>query len=378
MNGVDEILIIGATARAAAFSAFRAGLRPRCMDLFADTDLAERWPVVRFDPDRDADDLERIAGSFGCPHWLYTGSMEARPDLVERLSRVGKLLGNGPEVLRRVRDPWQVAESLRKAGLPTPHLRTPAEAKGDPGTWLRKSRRSAGGMGVSWDDAATSDPGPGDYFQQFVEGEAVSALFVAAAGRSRLIGTALQLPGPPELPFLYGGNLVPWPIGGTIESVRRVGEVLAADFGLVGLFGVDFILKDDVAWTIEVNPRYTASVELYEAVYQRALIADHIRACLNDDLGMGPRPLHDACAYGKAVVYASRRLRFQGDSNHDWQCEDYNPPGVADIPAAGTVIEAGEPVLTILRGGRTPEDSRERLERGVKQRQELFERRSEG
>ncbi|WP_165065441.1 ATP-grasp domain-containing protein [Paludisphaera rhizosphaerae] len=374
MYGVDEVLIIGATARAAAFSAYRAGLRPRCMDLFADTDLAERWPVARFDPDRDADDLERTAASFGCPHWLYTGSMEGRPDLVERLSGVGRRLGNGPEVLRRVRDPWLVSASLGKAGLPAPELRIPAEARKSAGRWLRKSRVSAGGVSVQWEGAATNDPGPDDYCQRFIEGETYSALFVAAAGKSRLIGTALQLPGPPDTPFLYGGNIAPWPVGGATETVRRVGDVLAADFGLVGLFGVDFILNDDVPWTIEVNPRYTASVELYEAVYQRPFLADHIRACLNDELGMGPRPLHDAWVYGKAVVYAPCRLRFQGENNHDWQCEDYRPPWVADLPAAGTVIEAGEPVLTILRMGRTAQDCRERLEQSVKLRRERLER----
>jgi len=33
-----QVLIVGASARAAAFSALRAGLRPWCADLFADLD----------------------------------------------------------------------------------------------------------------------------------------------------------------------------------------------------------------------------------------------------------------------------------------------------------------------------------------------------
>ena len=71
-----NVLIVGASTRAAAFSALRAGLRPRCLDLFADADLAARCPVARLDPDGPFDPP-------ACDAWLYTGSMEARPDLVE-------------------------------------------------------------------------------------------------------------------------------------------------------------------------------------------------------------------------------------------------------------------------------------------------------
>ena len=372
MNGVDEILIIGATARAAAFSASRAGLRPRCMDLFADSDLAERWPVVRFDPDRDADDLERIAGIFGCPHWLYTGSMEARPELVERLSRIGRLLGNGPEVLRRVRDPWLISRSLGAAGLPTPKLRTSTEGAGPSGRWLRKSRSSAGGMGVAWADAPSDGPGSGDYYQEFIEGETHSALFVADGEAARLIGTALQLPGPEHAPFLYGGNIAPWPIGDALEKVRRAGQVLSTDFGLIGLFGIDFILKDDDPWTVDVNPRYTASVELYEAVFKRPLLADHIRACLNDEAGERPQPIHDAYVRGKSIVYAPRRFTFPGWRTTDWRHEDYETPPAADLPAEGTVIEAGEPVMTLFCASRTAEQCREDLGLSTRLRRESF------
>ena len=34
--------------------------------------------------------------------------------------------------------------------------------------------------------------------------------------------------------------------------------------GLRGLFGVDFVLRDGIPWPVEVNPRYTASVEVLE------------------------------------------------------------------------------------------------------------------
>lgn len=370
---IDEVLIIGASTRAAAFSASRAGLRPRCMDLFADSDLAERFPVVRFDPDREADDLERIASSFGCPHWLYTGSMEGRPELVERLERLGRLLGNGPEILRRVRDPWRVSASLSAVGLPTPPLRTASEGKGPSGRWLRKSRASAGGMGVAW-AGATAEASGDEYYQEFVDGETCSALFVAAAGRARLIGTALQLPGPAEAPFLYRGSLAPWPLDAVLDDLQAMGRVLAADFDLVGLFGVDFIVKDGVPWVLEVNPRYTASVEIHEAALKRPLLTEHVRACLDREVGTGARPTPECSTHGKCIVYAPRRTTFLGRPNLDWRPEDDIPPPHADVPAEGAVIEAGEPVITIFASDASAETCREILERRAAEMRDQYAR----
>ena len=53
-----DLLILGASARAAAFSALRLGLRPTCADLFADADLASACPL---DPDRSVE-LSRRPG----------------------------------------------------------------------------------------------------------------------------------------------------------------------------------------------------------------------------------------------------------------------------------------------------------------------------
>ena len=68
----DFLLILGAVARAAAFSALAAGLRPTCGDLFADADLARRCPVTAVTnyPRGMADLAEQ--GTAPAP-WMYTG-----------------------------------------------------------------------------------------------------------------------------------------------------------------------------------------------------------------------------------------------------------------------------------------------------------------
>jgi len=357
------ILIVGASARAAAFSAARAGFRPRCLDLFADADLAALCPAARFDPDhdRDAHDLERLAAASGCDAWLYVGSMEARPDLVERISRVVPLLGVGADVLRQIRDPWVVADVLRGHGLATPALRRVADGTPTVGHWLAKSTATAGGLGARRGD----DPGdvPSTHFQEFIAGPTFSGLFVAAGGRARLVGTARQFPGVPGAPFLYRGGVAPWPVSERATSeLRRVGEALAARFGLIGLFGVDFVLADDRPWVLEVNPRYTASVELFEYVYRRAIMRDHVRACVEGDVGVEAGSGGSGVAAGKRVVYARRRLTFPAIAPPPLG-DGFRAPSFADVPRAGATIEAGGPVLTVLARARTPEACLARLDR---------------
>ena len=54
-------------------------------------------------------------------------------------------------------------------------------------------------------------------------------------------------------------------------KLQRLGEVLASASGLMGWFGIDYVLRDGEPWPVEVNPRYTASVESSRAGFGRAL-----------------------------------------------------------------------------------------------------------
>src|SRR5206468_8888687 len=75
----NSVLILGASARAAAFSARRAGLAPWCADLFADADLRRLCPVRRIDvADYPAGLVTALADAPPGPV-LYTGALENYP-----------------------------------------------------------------------------------------------------------------------------------------------------------------------------------------------------------------------------------------------------------------------------------------------------------
>jgi uncharacterized protein len=363
MSTTPNLLIVGASTRAAAFSAARAGLRPRCLDQYADADLAALCPATRFDPREDETLLAQAAADLDSPPWLYTGPLENLPSVVELLEPVARLLGNRSETLRAVRNPWSVAATLARNGLAAPAL---ARVWGEPpprGRWLLKPLASAGGRGIEWGDAPSVSMDGSFYYQEFVEGPTFSALYIAAAGRARLLGVARQFPGASGAPFLYRGGIGPWSVSAeTSARLRRLGEVLAADFALVGLFGVDFVLQDGEPWLIEVNPRYTASVEIHELALGRALLRDHVLACVEgrlvEDSGSSVSRV-----VGKRVLYATRRFDAPPIAAPAFSIDDpFAVPAIADVPWPGTTIDVLEPIMTVFAEAATPDDCSAKLD----------------
>ena len=295
----EPLLILGASARAAAGSARRAGFEPWAADRFGDVDLqvCSRWQMVA----RYPRGLAEAADRFPACGWLYTGALENHPRLVDRIAGQRPLLGNPGPRLRRVRDPFVLTRTLRAAGFPCPIVCEAATACGA-GSWLRKPRRSSGGdriirfeaPAVSLPDATWGDESypAAFYYQRFVDGTPCSGLYVAAAGRASLLGITQQLIGTPwtgTTGFRYAGSLGPLPVPDAVtDQFRALGNCVAAEFALSGLFGIDAILAEATVWPVEVNPRYTASVEVLERALGLAAIAHHVRACRTDICS--PRP----------------------------------------------------------------------------------------
>jgi predicted ATP-grasp superfamily ATP-dependent carboligase len=363
-------LILGASARAAASSARRAGLKPIAVDLFADRDLREIGPAQRIAAASYPEGVADAADAVPVAPWIYTGALENHPELVDRIARHRPLWGNDAPTLRAVRDPFAVAATLRQAGVRCPAVR--ADPKGLPldGSWLVKPLASAGGRGIvplgKGDAGAVS---PLCYYQERIAGTSLSALFVAGRGDATLAGVTRQCIGRRDSPFAYTGSLGPWPISPRVRArIEAIGRALAAGFGLVGLVGVDLILREGMPWPVEVNPRYTASVEVLELALGHSLLADHARACDPDaaarSVPITPRPCSRPSVVGKSIVFAPTRCRFPGSDDPVATADDaFAIPRVADVPDAGTCFEVGEPVLTLIAGGRSMAACRLRLER---------------
>ena len=382
----DRILILGASARAAAASARRAGLEPFAVDLFADRDtqlLCEQ--VWRCPPDEYPAGLFRLAEQVPPMPWMYTGGLENYPDLVGELAGRRELWGNGPDVLRTVRDPWYLRASINATSITWPECLRP----GDPipaGRWVRKDRQSSAGLGVSW-AAPAGDDRPSARsddvrLERFVSGPSWSATFASDGENHTLFGITHQLVGEQFLhapPFRYAGSIGPvYPGRHASENVWVAGRVMTREFGLKGLWGMDFALSNDVPVIFDINPRYPAGAEVadpstkYRQLYfhQRSIVKRNGLAEVKSRSGPPDR------IFGKAIYYAPQRLTVPASGPWDDSlcraADVWNRPDFADIPHPGDVIEPGHPVLTILTDADTESDCLARLRTRAVELDRLF------
>jgi predicted ATP-grasp superfamily ATP-dependent carboligase len=364
----DHVLIVGASARAAAFSALRAGLRPWCADLFADADLQAVCPVQRLPAGKYPEGFLELVGPEPSGPWMYTGGLENRPGLVRRMAQRRPLWGNDAPVLSVMRRPEVVARLLRAGNIDCPDVYVRAADVPAHGRWLVKPRFGAGGTGVRfWTGDETGHRPRPVYFQEYIEGGSCAAVYVAGDGQGRLLGVTRQLVGEPWLhaaPFHYCGSIGPLYLTPTMRAaLDRVGTVLAGSTSLSsekrlrGLFGVDFILRDGIPWPVEVNPRYTASVEILDYASGWPALAWH-RRVFDPSAPSPPTSRASDGILGKAILFARAPLRFPADgpwrptldqvSKLPCATQLRQPPAFADIPHAGQDIEAGQPILTFF------------------------------
>ena len=175
---------------------------------------------------------------------------------------------------------------------------------------------------------------------------------MADDAESELIGVTKQLVGLSGRPFAYRGSVGPWPIE-TKErsSLETIGRILAEDFGLRGLIGLDFISAAEGPIPVEINPRYTASTEVLELALFRPLLAEHRHVFEPNAAATDPAAFKRTRFVGKSIVFAEADGRFPegvGDGAAFEEIDAFEVPPLADIPEAGSTFERGRPVVTVL------------------------------
>jgi predicted ATP-grasp superfamily ATP-dependent carboligase len=337
-----RILVVAVSARMLAELAVAAGHEVTALDRFGDVDLRA---IATVSTAADNDALAGLAERVQCDAVVYGAGLENRPDLVARLAAGRELLGTPAESLAAVRDPWALALAAGAAGARVPETRRPADAPRNPpaGAWLRKPRAGGGGRGVRrWNGGRLRCT---EIVQRRAGGLSCSAVAVADGRDATMLGVTEQLH---RGGYLWTGNLspprLPAPecdeLADRLESACRT---VAARFGVRGAFGIDAIWDGRELWLLEVNPRPTASLELFGA----GAFDAHVRGVRGVSLPTSRMPHPVRCAKVKLVLFADRDLRAPDPS---WW-----PPGlVRDIPHRAEPIARGAPLCTLVSTCATP------------------------
>ena len=290
-----------------------------------------------------SEDLKRT----DCDGWFYCGAIENFPSIVEQIQKTcpncGPLLGTPPTTLRLVRDPWWLADVLSSRGFP--HLDIHSEDAPPPpdGDWLRKPIASAGGRSIEvWNEkSAKRSLDEPHYFQRRIEGRGVSAAIHVSANTVDWLGMTEEIrnthsdPAPTD--FTYRGSFGPIVDIALQCQISQIAQTIIEQApGLRGIVGFDFRFDGETAWLTEVNPRYTASIELLELAYGRSALTSMQNSS-------PPKKL-----IAKRILYASTSLVAPDLSAFLHQGSVWEVPAFADIPVPGTPIEVGWPICTVF------------------------------
>ncbi len=349
---------------------------------------AEVIPVQNY-PNSLPDDVAHVRAD----GWFYCGALENSPKILERILKkgnfIGPLLGTLPDGLEMLRNPVWLAKTLSEVGLKTLSIANQSSPPEPNGTWLQKPLASAGGRMIRiWNENAAQIPFPEPhYFQQIAEGIGASVIFRINGGNIDWLGSARELEAPnesvPPTAFSYCGSFGPTD-DLPAEVNRKLRKIIQTLVELVpslkGVVGLDFRFDGDEVWLVEVNPRYTASIEVLELAFGRSLLNPQGHADGFGDLSLMPgdrlastssfspltndQNLSQTRIVAKQILYASESFVAPDLRQFVHASDPWTIPLMADVPVPGTFVERGWPICTVLASG----DNHPALETKLKDR----------
>ena len=273
---------------------------------------------------------------------------------VRRLARGRELLGNSPATLAarpRLREPGRDRAPRRR---PRSRRRSVRATPRRPGTrWLRKPLRGGGGSGGAGPRGGgprrrgASSPRSGS------TACSASVSFVADGRRAVLLGVSRGLAGDSAFGargYRYCGSLYPLVVESALldRASTRSRRPRPARFGLIGRERPRLRGPRRAAFVLELNPRYSASMELLE----RAAGPRRIRRPTPRPVearvpaAPSPGPSLGRGVFGKAILWARRDV-VAGDTRRWLERDD-----VRDVPFPGERIRRGHPICTVFARGR--------------------------
>ena len=292
-----------------------------------------------------ADLIRRLASlpdDWVCLPVIYGAGFDHRPELLARIGRHHRLLGNDPDTLSLMSDPTSFADIATHLGMPHSPISDslPADATG----WL--ARHVDDEFDRHTQPARSCGPERmGRYFQRVMPGAAMSAMFVADGRTAQVLSFVGCLHEGHARVGAISGSCVPVRVAGAIKGALNR---LASEFGLTGLNRLDFTLADERWWATRLVARPSDEVALIDEILPHAALAMHVDAIE----GRLPPPIKHSAVVGMRRVLAPRPMLIDRKPFPDW---------VLDPPAPGQVVDRGETLCTVLASANTHDEVRATL-----------------
>jgi predicted ATP-grasp superfamily ATP-dependent carboligase len=345
-QNVEMVLIAAGSGRMLAQAAKNSGLKPLVIDLFADLDTqgyAEDFRQIASLAKQDlAPAVDYFIERYGATYVVYGSGFETYPESLYYLNSRLLILGNHPEIFAKQLDKPAFFSILDELNIPYPEVAFNApEHAGD---WLVKPMQGQGGTGIKRCHRGGEAKEP-VYWQRFQPGSSCSVLFLADGQQAQVVGFnsqwLIRLSEVQEFVFSGVANNADLPDKHKAQVAGWLKKMVPV-FGLKGLNSLDFIVKDDDCYVLEINPRPSASMQLYD----QDLLVRHVQACegavgvISAAVKPGTGRMKRSPQSGYQIVYAERDVTIP--SQFEW------PPWCMDVPKAGDRCRAGQPICSII------------------------------
>ncbi len=299
---------------------------------------------------------------------LLGSGMDDRPDLWRRIASLGKLKANDPDQLAMLRNRAILFDTAKKIGLRVPEYQlftslSEFETKlsqfelpcivrregGAGGLHIFKCFKEADAVQAA--QSLLTQFGNG-IIESFEEGLPASISILGTTEQKIPLSFNEQLLGckssfcPSD--FGFCGNITPLQLPSETsdlltEQFTRLGEQLQ----LIGTNGFDFILKNDEACVLELNPRFQGSLEPIEQAYGINLIKAH----LNCFAGHLPDVPASKGVAGRKILYAPKQITVPALPSHL----------AKDRPIPGVILSQGSPFVSVVAQGQSRGDMLQQL-----------------
>ncbi len=345
-----KLIIAAASARGYAQAAVAVGYEVIALDAFIDAETrAIAKQVFRLKVDNFALDEGHFKQVFSeidlsnIEGFLYGGLFDGCPEVLDWVAKQLPVLGNSADVLKQAKN-FSFFALLDNLNIAYPKVQT--SFPDNPEHWLSKKIGGSGGLHIRPAGSRATHDCDKIYFQQKLIGTPISLLFVADGCFAKVIGFNQQLIVPTKnLPYRFAGAISNVTLQPNIHNTfKRAAQKLTNALHLRGICSIDAIVAGENVWLLELNPRLSATFQLYEN-----LLSLHLHGCA----GRLPNVMVKTnISHAQLILYAEEALDIP--KNFAW------PIWVTDIPTAesdssGVKIDQSMPICSVLASAESAE-----------------------
>ncbi len=333
----QPLLVIAKSARMMTHYLNQQGHSVVALDCFADSDCQQAaehtYKLESLAYLHVMEAVEHILSMYSIRYCMYGSGLESHLDSLRYLQSKFILLGNSADIVQQVEEKPLLFKQLQQWGVDFPETRF--ACPDTPHGWLFKPLQGEGGIHINrLSDVDKNAPLLEGYWQRYQPGISCSLLFLAADGDVNVLGVQRQLLSDQhkDFPFLFAG-LVVEDFCEKYEVVVSWAKSLTETYSLSGLNSLDFIVHKEKCFFLEINPRISASIQLYE----ESVMTAHIESILSRKI---PEMTIKQRQIAYKVIFAEQDTRIECTNNWPEWCVDRPPPG--------SIISQGQPICSII------------------------------